>query len=69
MMTLIGFAFAKIMTSKTWLNKRLKSSVLEDPSTSNLVNMSKHCSNLHDVTFIIFIDKALVNSVGKSLSY
>ena len=28
---------------KTWLDKCLKSLVLEDPSTSDMVNASKHC--------------------------
>ena len=28
---------------KTWLDKRLKSAVSEDPSTSNTVNGPKHC--------------------------
>ena len=42
-MTHIAFVFPKLMTSKTWLDKCLKSSVLEDPSTSNMVNLPKHC--------------------------
>ena len=41
---------------KTWLDKRLKSIVLEDPLTSNMVNGRKHCWNLNDSTFTIFID-------------
>ena len=28
---------------KTWLDKCLKSPVLEDPLTSNMVNGPKHC--------------------------
>ena len=41
---------------KTWLDKCLKGSVLEDPSTNNFVNGPKHCSNLKESTLIIFID-------------
>ena len=41
---------------KTWLEKCVKSPILEDPSTSNTVNRPKHCWNLNDSTFTIFID-------------
>ena len=44
--TLIDFVFLKLRTPKTWLDKCLKSPVLEDPSTSNMVDIPKHCSNL-----------------------
>ena len=54
--TLIDFVFPNIRTPKTWLDKCLKSFVSEDISTSNMVNGPKNCSNLHDSTFIIFID-------------
>ena len=37
-MTLIDFVFSIIRTQKTWFNKCLKSSVSEDPLTSNMVN-------------------------------
>ena len=40
----------------TWLNKCLKRYVSEDPSTNNMVNGAKHCSELSDRTFTIFID-------------
>ena len=33
----------------TWLDKRLKIPVSEDPSTSNMVNGSKHISKLNDI--------------------
>ena len=39
----------------TSLNKFLKSSVSEDPSTSDMVNGPKHCSKLNNSTFTIFI--------------
>ena len=41
---------------KTCLNKCLKSPVFEDPSTGNIVNRPKHCSNLIGSSFTIFID-------------
>ena len=49
------------------LDKCLKNPVLEYPSTNNMVNGHKHCCNLEDVTFTIFIDQSEDNSVGKSL--
>ena len=30
-------------SKKTWLDNSLKSPVSEDPSTSNIINGSKHC--------------------------
>ena len=42
-MTLKAFVFPKLGTLKTWLDKFLKSPVSEDPSTSNMVNVAKHC--------------------------
>ena len=41
-MTLIDFAFWKLETPKTWLDKCLKSPVPEDPSPTNIVNVPKH---------------------------
>ena len=41
---------------KTWLDKCVKSPVSEDPSKSNMVNAPKHCSDLNDSPFTIFID-------------
>ena len=40
-MTLKVFVFPKLRTVKTWLEKCLKSPVLEDPLTSNMVNVPK----------------------------
>ena len=42
---------------KTWLEICLKSPVSEDPSTGNMVNGWKHCCNLNNITFTIFIDE------------
>ena len=66
-MTVIDFVFLILRTPKTWLDKCLKIPVLEDPSTSNLVNVSEHCSNLHHNSFIILIDNFQGNSVEKYL--
>ena len=68
-MTLIPFVFPTLRTPKTWLDKCLKSTVSEDPSTSNMVKVPKHCSNLHRITFIKYFDHFQVNGVGKSLCY
>ena len=42
-MTLIVDVFPKIQILKTWLDNCLRSTVSEDPSTSNTVNFPKHC--------------------------
>ena len=65
----IAFVFPKLGTPKTWLDKCLKSLVWEDSLPSNMVNVPKHCWNLHHSTFIIFIYHCKVNWVIKSLSY
>ena len=68
-MTVIDFLFPKLRTPKTWLDKRLKSPVSDDRSRSNMVNVSKHCWNLHHITFIVFIYHWQENWVGKSPCY
>ena len=60
-MSLTAFVFPKLRTLKTWLDKCLKNLVLEDPSTSNMVNVPKHCWNMHHSTIIIFIDLCQVD--------
>ena len=67
--TLTAFAFPKLRTLKRWLDKCLKSPVSEDPSRSNMVNVPKHCWNMHHITFIILIGHSQVNWVEKSSSY
>ena len=47
---------------KTWLHQSLKSPVSEVPFTSNMVNGPKHCSNLNDNIFTVFIDPHERNS-------
>ena len=41
---------------KTWLGKCLKSAVSQDRLTSNMVYGPKHCWNLRNSTFTIFLD-------------
>ena len=53
---------------KTWLDKCRKSPVSEHPSTGSMVNGPKYCENLHDSTFIIFIDHWEKYWIGKTLS-
>ena len=53
---------------KTWLDKGLKSPVSEDALTSDMVNGPKHCWNLEESTFTIFIGHCEGNSGWKSLS-
>ena len=53
---------------KPWLDKFLKSTVLEDSWKSNMVNRPKQCWNLNHSTFSIFIDQCESNWVGKSLT-
>ena len=38
-MTIIDFVFLKLPTLKTWLDKCLKSPLLEDYSRSNMINV------------------------------
>ena len=51
-----SFLFSKLRTLKAWLDKCLKSPTSEDYSTTNMVNVPKHCCSLHHNTFIIFIN-------------
>ena len=53
---------------KTWLNKCLKSSDSEDPSTSNMVRGNKHCWKLNSTTCTISIDHCESKWVEKNLS-
>ena len=68
-MTLIAFVFRKLPTTKSKLDKCLKSLVSEVPSTSNMADVPKHYWNLHYSIFMWFIDPCQVNRVRKSLSY
>ena len=59
--------FPKQRLRKTWLDICLKSCVSEDPQTDNMANGSKHCGNLNDSTFTIFINHCECSCIGKSL--
>ena len=66
-MTLIADVFQEIPAPKKWLDKCLKSCVLEDPETDNMENRSTHYSSLNDSTFTKFINHCERSSIGKSL--
>ena len=46
---------------KTWLDQCLKSPVSDDPTKSNMVNTSKHFSNLKDTSlpYLLIIGKSI----------
>ena len=67
-MNLIADVFLNLRTPKEVLIKCLKSPLSEDPSIYNTVNGSKHCWNMNDSTFTMFIDPSERNSGWKSLS-
>ena len=66
---LIDFVILKLPTLKTYSDKCLKSPVRDNPFKTNMVNVDKHCGNLHQRIFFIFIDQCKVNWVGKSLCF
>ena len=51
-MTTLDYLFPNLRDPKMWLDKSLQRPVSQDPWTSNMVNVSKHCWNLHHSTFI-----------------
>ena len=53
---------------KTWSDKCIRTSFSKDPSTSNMLNGPKHCSNLNYSTFTITIDPCEDSAGWKSLS-
>ena len=57
--------FGNYEVQNRWLDKCLKSPVSEHPATSKTVNGQKHCWNLNDSTFIIFIDQCEGSWNGK----
>ena len=60
--------FRNYRPRKTQLDKCLKSTVWDDPSTANMVNRPKHWFNLNASIFTIFIDHCEGNWVAKSHS-
>ena len=61
--------FRKYRLRKKWLDNCLKSLVSEVPSTGNMENGRKHCCNLNDSAFKIFINHCECSCIGKSLLY
>ena len=59
--------FINYRLGKTWLDIRLKSCNSDDTSTDKMANGSKHCCNLNESTFTIFINHCGGNCIGKSL--
>ena len=59
--------FRNFRTRKTFLDQCLKSLGSGDPSKSNTVNAPKHCWNVKDSSFTIFIDHSEGNCLIKSL--
>ena len=53
---------------KTLLDECLRSPLSNDPSKTNMVNAPKHCRNVKDSIFTIFIDRCEGNSLEKSSS-
>ena len=51
---------------KTLLDECLRSPLSNDPSKTNMVNAPKHCRNVKDSIFTIFIDCCEGNSLEKS---
>ena len=68
-MMLIDSVISKLRTAKTYSDKCLKRPGWEIPLKNNMVNVQKHCWNLHNNTFILFIGHLQVTGVRKSLSY
>ena len=66
-MTLIADVFPILPSPKKVIRKISGKSNSECPSTNNMGNIHKHCCNVDDGTFPIFIDHFKYNSVGKSL--
>ena len=64
-MTLIADVFLNLRTPKNVVRYMSKKSLSDDPSTSNMVNGPKHCWNLNDSTFTIFIDRCEENHALK----
>ena len=58
--------FRNLGLRKMSIDKCLKSCFSEDPSTDNITNGLKHCSNLNDSILTIFINHCEGNCTGKS---
>ena len=63
----ICITFWNYRLQKTWLDESLKISISELLSTVNIPKGPKHCWNLHDSTFIIFVHNFARNYIVKLL--
>ena len=59
--------FGKSLLRKIWLDKCLKSCVLEDPYKDKVENGLKHCCNMNGCTFAIFMKHFEGRYVAKTL--
>ena len=56
-----SLVISEIIDSEYWLFKRLKGLASEHHSVSNVLRGSRHCSNQHDTTIIVFFHEFEVN--------
>ena len=56
-----SLVISEIILRKSWLLKRLKGLASEHHSVSNVLTGSRHCSNQHDTTIIVFFHEFEVN--------
>ena len=66
-MTLTADVFLELLAPKNVVRIDLKKCVSQDASTDNIANGSKHCCNLNDSTFTIFINHCGRSCIGKNL--
>ena len=67
-MPLIAYAFPKLKTVKNVVRQMSKNSRFRRPFDKQHGKRSKHCWNLYDNTFIIFIDLSEETWIRKSPS-
>ena len=56
-----SLVISEIILRQSWLLKRLKGLASEHHSVSNVLTGSRHCSNQHDTTIIVFFHEFEVN--------
>ena len=56
-----SLVISEIILRQSWLLKRLKGLASEHCSVSNVLTGSRHCSNQHDTTIIVFFHEFEVN--------
>ena len=57
----LSLVISEIRLRKSWLLKRLNGLASEHHSVSNVLTGSRHCSNQHDTTIIVFFHDFEVN--------